>query len=174
LLLVTKPKLILYYLYNAYLPFYSAPANLHYFTKVATLILDKNNLSSLSGFPVMKTVTTLWFNNNQMNDIVEFMDEINNLYPNITYLTVMNNPASPPLVCISEEDVAASSRYRLYVIYRLPKLQFLDASPVTNEERKEAQSRGQYLAVRKPKQKSSSTMGKPISPTSVGGVFGAL
>ena len=33
---------------------------------------------------------------------------------------------------------------RLYVLYMLPKLQFLDSSPVTQAERLEAKSRGQY------------------------------
>jgi hypothetical protein len=153
------------------------PGNISAFAKVHTLILDKNGLQGVGGFPKMPSVTTLWFNNNEVNDIVEFMDEVQATFPNVTYLSCMRNPASPPLVCVSEEDVAASSRFRLYVVHRLPKLQFLDASPVTAEERKEATARGQFLAVRKPKQKSVSALNKPTSPSAAaggGGVFGAL
>lgn len=48
---------------------------------------------------------------------------------------------------------------RLYVIYRLPKLQFLNASPVTAAERREAAEKGQYMAVRKPKRATSGGAG---------------
>jgi hypothetical protein len=108
-----------------------------------------------------------------MTDLVEFMDEVVASFPNVTYLSAMRNPASPPLVSVSEADVAAAARYRLYVIFRLPRLQFLDAAPVTAEERRDAAERGQFLAVRKPKSRSA-LGGKPaLSPTAAG-VFGAL
>jgi hypothetical protein len=63
----------------------------------------------------------------------------------------MRNPCSPPLVCVSEDDVQATRRHRLYVAFRLPRLQFLDSSPVTAAERKEAAEKGAYLAPRRPK-----------------------
>ncbi len=84
-----------------------------------------------------------------------------------------SNTLYPPPISLLAASPFISSR-SLYVIFRLPKLQFLDSSPVTPEERKEAAAKGQYLAVRKPKQKSTSTLGKPVSPTAMGGVFGAL
>jgi hypothetical protein len=40
--------------------------NLKYFKKLETLILDKNDLEGLRGFPPMSSVTTLWFNNNKV------------------------------------------------------------------------------------------------------------
>lgn len=89
-----------------------APGNLQYFTALETLILDKNELEGLTGFPPMDTLRTLWFNNNRVADLAEFMDQVSSLFPNLTYLTCMRNPASPPLVCMSEEDVAAARRYR--------------------------------------------------------------
>ena len=52
------------------------PGNIGSFTRIHTLILDKNSLPGVSGFPKMPSVTTLWFNNNEMTDLVEFMDEI--------------------------------------------------------------------------------------------------
>lgn len=159
-----------------------APGNLQYFTSVKTLILDHNSLESLDGFPRMTSVTTLWFNNNSVSLLVEFIDAVEALFPNLVYLAFMRNPASPPLVCLSEEDTAASHRYRcvcaacamicmlatnsrvgarsgpcrLYVLYRLPRLQFLDASAPTPAERRESAEKGQYMAVRKPKQAASS------------------
>ena len=89
-----------------------APANLHLFTAVTTLILDHNGLESLEGFPIMPSVTTLWFNNNLVSDLIEFIDGVTTTFPNVVYLAFMRNPASPPLVCLSEEDTAASHRYR--------------------------------------------------------------
>ena len=89
-----------------------APANLQHFTSVTTLILDHNNLESLDGFPHMPSVKTLWFNNNTVSQLVEFIDAVAEHFPNLTYLAFMRNPASPPLVCLSEEDTAASHRHR--------------------------------------------------------------
>ena len=88
------------------------PANLQLFTAVTTLILDHNGLESLEGFPPMPSVTTLWFNNNSVSELVDFMDSVVALFPRLVYLAFMRNPASPPLVCLSEEDTAASHRYR--------------------------------------------------------------
>jgi len=126
------------------------PCNLHHFSKVHTLVLDKNGLKSVSGFAKMLSVTTLWFNNNNVTDIVGFLDDVVTIFPNVTYLSCMRNPCSPPLAIVSEEDVETTRRFRLYVIYRLPKLQFLDSSPVSLNERKEASQKGQYLAPRRP------------------------
>lgn len=42
------------------------PGNLQHFRVVETLILDKNDLENLEGFPRMESVTTLWFNNNKV------------------------------------------------------------------------------------------------------------
>jgi Leucine-rich repeat (LRR) protein len=42
------------------------PANLSAFTKLHTLILDKNDLENLVGLPTMPSVTTFWFNNNKV------------------------------------------------------------------------------------------------------------
>lgn len=56
---------------------------------------------------------------------------------------------------------------RLFTIYSLPSLQFLDSAPVSPDERLEAKKKGQYLAVRKP---SASTRGsRTASAASKGG-----
>ena len=99
----------------------------------------------------MPTLAQLWFNNNAAEDLAAFCDDVARLFPALTWLSFMRNPAAPPLVCQSEEDAAAAGRYRLYVVFRLPKLQFLDAQPVTPAERAEAAKRGQFLAARRPK-----------------------
>ena len=128
-----------------------APANVHLFPKVHTLILDKNGLPGLQGFQRSASVRQLWFNNNGAEDLAEFLDQVCDTYPNVTWLSFMRNPASPPMVLASEEDVAACERYRLYVVYRIPKLTMLDAQPVTAKERVDAAAKGQYMVARKPR-----------------------
>ena len=82
------------------------------FTRVHTLILDKNELAGLEGFPRLPSVTTLWFNNNGVEDLVDFCDQVEATCPRVTYLALMRNPAAPPLVCVSEDDVQSATRYR--------------------------------------------------------------
>lgn len=47
-----------------------AGSNLHLFTAVATLVLDKNGIESLEGFPRMPSVTTLWLNQNAVRLLI--------------------------------------------------------------------------------------------------------
>ena len=148
------------------------PGNLQHFPNAHTLILDKNNLAGLQGFHRSDVVRQLWFNNNEAEDLAEFCDQVLETYPNVTWLSCMRNPCSPPLVCASEDDAATAERYRLYVIYRLPRLTVLDAQPVTAKERAEAALKGQFMAARKPR---PGTLGSaPNSRTTSGTLFGML
>jgi hypothetical protein len=120
----------------------------------------------------MKTVTTLWLNNNKLSDSDAIMDAVAKSFPNITYLSMLRNPVVPDLYS-SDSEAEAYQRHRYYVIHRLAKLQFLDASAVTPVERymvlhmtlpiilylhlclflmysKEAEKRGKFLRVAKP------------------------
>lgn len=133
------------------------PGNLQHFKVLEQLVLDNNQLTSLEGFPCMPSVTTLWINKNQISDLPELADQVLALFPNVTYLSAMMNPASPPLVLTSEEDVARSNRYRAYLAYRLPRLAFLDASPITADERAEGREKGDFLVARKPKRATAAS-----------------
>lgn len=124
-------------------------SGLELFSALDTLILDKNGLSSLEGAPKLPSVKTLSFNNNAVEDMTSFLDSALEAVPAVTFLSVMRNPASPPMIQLSEEDVAAATRHRLYVVYRVPSLTFLDAAPVTAAERAEAASKGKFLATRR-------------------------
>ena len=118
-------------------------------TGLTTLILDKNGLEGLDGAPSLPALKELWFNNNQVHDLAAFMDSVTSNFPGLTTLSLMRNPASPPMVALSQEDIARAKRYRLYIIYRMPALAFLDATPVSTAEREEAAAKGKFLAVRK-------------------------
>jgi len=120
-------------------------------TSLEVLVLDKNNIETFdSSWPVMRNVTTLWLNNNKISDNQATMDFIAKTFPNLAYLSMMKNPACPNMY-FSDGEAEAYQRYRYYVIHRLKKLQFLDATPVDADERKEADKRGVFLTVARPK-----------------------
>lgn len=120
------------------------------------IILDKNWLNSVEGLPLLPRLTTLWLNNNKITDIEPVLDHLEKHVPNLSYLSVLRNPCTPDAY-FGEGEMESYARYRLYVIYRLKKLQFLDSTPVTIEERKEATLRGAYCRVAKPTDSSSSS-----------------
>lgn len=119
------------------------------FEVLDALILDRNDLHSLQGFPSLPALQTLWLNNNHLDDLVELFDVLSKQTPALTYLSLLMNPCCPN-VYFSDGEQAAYRRYRLYTIYRLPQLQFLDSSEVTEDEREEAKRVGANMVVRKP------------------------
>lgn len=129
-------------------------------TKLEQLVLDKNDLQEIKGFPTMRTVNTLWLNKNCLSDLELAIREIANAFPNLTYLSMLFNPCVPNLYL---DDSAADSynRYRLQVIAAMPLLQFLDSTPVDDEERKRA---SKINAIARPK----GAQNKPASPRGPG------
>jgi len=118
--------------------------NLHLFPNLHSLVVDNNILvSDQSLIPVIKSLQTLWVNNNNISDLKLFMDCISKSFPNLTYLSMLKNPACPNY--FTGKDFEDYKRYRLYVMYRMKKLKFLDYSPVSDEERRESNLRGPYL-----------------------------
>jgi len=138
---------------------------------IETLVLDKTGLGeeTLATCPRLEKLKTLSCNNNRISDIVEFCDIAVERFPALSFLSLMRNPASPNFVLLSEEDIAASQRYRLYVSFRLPALAFLDSSPVSPAEREEAKEKGRYLAPRKPKKKAEPGVAGGASPAAGSG-----
>jgi hypothetical protein len=137
-------------------------ANFDQMTSLEVLVLDKNNVETFENWPVLRNVTTLWLNNNKISDINAAMDFISKTFPNLAYLSMMKNPACPNMY-FSDGEAEAYQRYRYYVIHRLKKLKFLDATPVVPEERKEAEKRGAFLSVARPKSAPKSP--EPLVPS---------
>eukprot|EP00943_MAST-04B_sp_MAST-4B-sp1_P005738 g5738.t1 len=135
--------------------------NMNYFTNLTTLILDKNNLSGISFFPPMPTVKTLWFNNNRCDDLNCLCKDLVRCFPNLEYFSMLNNPCCPAFY---DETVLGANkyrRYRLLLSYHLKKLRFLDATPISLDERNEANLKGQFLGkTAKPIRKNN----RPLSP----------
>ena len=76
-----------------------------YFESLQTLVIDHNNLTSISHCPTIITLKTLWCNNNQILNLSEFLDEVANKFPNLQHLSIMRNPCTPSLadLLIQEE-----------------------------------------------------------------------
>jgi len=77
------------------------------------------------------------------------MDEIEKKFPNLSYLSMMKNPACPNMY-FSDGEAEAYQRYRYYVIFRLKKLKFLDATPIDSSEQKESERIGKFQIAAKP------------------------
>eukprot|EP01027_Heterolobosea_sp_BB2_P012029 GEZU01017456.1.p1 GENE.GEZU01017456.1~~GEZU01017456.1.p1 ORF type:complete len:270 (+),score=62.91 GEZU01017456.1:91-810(+) len=120
--------------------------NIEKFVNLKTLVLDNNNLESLegSGIQDLKSLETLWLNNNNITDLDALITLLEKL-PNLKYLSLLKNPACPNE--FTGNDREDYQMYRYYVIYRLKNLKFLDAQPVTTEERKLAQKKGRFSKV---------------------------
>jgi len=122
--------------------------NIEHFVHLKSLVVDNNQLQSDQVFPKLLSLNTLCVNNNKIDDLNLFLGEVSAKFPNITYLSLLKNPACPNYFV--GKDHADYQRYRYYVLYRLGKLKFLDSGPVTKEERQEAKRIGHLMIVAKP------------------------
>jgi len=122
--------------------------NLEKFKSLQSLVLDNNEVLSEQKFPILLSLHTLCVNNNNIDDLKAFLDCLAKSCPNLTYLSMLKNPACPNYFV--GKDFEDYQRYRYYVLYRLKKLKFLDSSSVTSEEMKEAVRVGPYNNILKP------------------------
>jgi len=122
--------------------------NLQQFTKLQSLVLDNNLLTSEQTIPLMSSLQTLCVNNNNIDNLKIFMDFVSKNLPNLTYLSMLKNPACPNY--FNGKDFEDYQRYRYYVLYRIKKLKFLDSTEVTEQEKKESNRVGPYMIVAKP------------------------
>ncbi|XP_038056446.1 leucine-rich melanocyte differentiation-associated protein-like [Patiria miniata] len=107
------------------------------FSKIHTLILDNNHLKSHVKFPTLPQVTTLWVNRNRISNLTVFIETVSNAFPDLQYLSMMNNPAAPSF--FNGGSYEQYLDYRHYVISQLPKLTMLDDKEIPETERQEAE-----------------------------------
>ena len=114
------------------------------FTNVHTLILDNNEITTLTGLPQLPHLHTLWVNNNLLRSVEEdVVGVISSRCPRLLYLSLLRNPCCPNEL-VGKGD-AEYRRYRLYLRYRIPTLQMLDASPFSPEDILEAKEKGRFM-----------------------------
>ena len=129
------------------------------FTSLETLILDKNELTSLDWCCPIPSLKTLYFNNNQISNLEAFVNTVAALFPALEYLSMMRNPCCPAFFNITEEKQDDYRRHREFILFKLPRLEYLDATAVTEEERNTSARRGSFLASKAtPKKKKSNAV----------------
>lgn len=114
--------------------------NLEKFINLTALIADNNQIDSDQSFPSLEKLKTLSLNNNNIVDLRQFVDSLSDKFPQLTHLSMIKNPACPNEM--TGRDTDDYKRYRLYVLYKLKNLRFLDSSIVNEDEKKEAQRVG--------------------------------
>ncbi|RDD39808.1 Leucine-rich repeat-containing protein C10orf11-like protein [Trichoplax sp. H2] len=101
------------------------------------LILDHNHINSQIQFPSHEMLNTLWVNHNEIENLSIFIEKIAKAFPNLKYLSMMNNQAAPSY--FNGGTLYQYTDYRQYTISHLPKLLALDDITITDEERFKAE-----------------------------------
>lgn len=100
-------------------------------------MLDGNGLNTHTKFPFLPNLRTLWLNNNKIENISIILDTLVQSTPNLKELSLLKNPCCPNYLTGGKPSEYAD--YRQYVISRLQKLEVLDTTAITTEERNKAE-----------------------------------
>uniref|UniRef100_A0A8K9UCI1 Leucine rich melanocyte differentiation associated n=1 Tax=Oncorhynchus mykiss TaxID=8022 RepID=A0A8K9UCI1_ONCMY len=138
-------------------------AGLKAFTGLEELVVDNNLLGNDLQLPRLPTLHTLTLNKNQLTDIEALLEHLAEATPSLQYLSLLGNEACPNQLVSLDKDEDDYQRYRYFVLHKLPTLKFLDTRKVCKTEQQEAEARGAFMKVVKPK---SSDMGAPGDPKS--------
>nr|XP_042904142.1 leucine-rich melanocyte differentiation-associated protein isoform X2 [Parasteatoda tepidariorum] len=125
--------------------------NVQLFPVLEELILDNNDLNDLVSFIPLPHLHTLSLNKNHFLDLETLLKQLTRCYPELTYLSLLGNPACPDQLSNLEKDDEDYQRYRYYIVHNIPKLKFLDSTPVKVFEKTEAQRIGAYMKVSRPR-----------------------
>uniref|UniRef100_A0A672RRM6 Leucine-rich melanocyte differentiation-associated protein n=1 Tax=Sinocyclocheilus grahami TaxID=75366 RepID=A0A672RRM6_SINGR len=119
------------------------------FSRLEELIVDNNLLGNDLQLPRLPRLHTLTLNKNQISfALLEHLAEVT---PALEYLSLLGNEACPNQLVSMDKDEDDYQRYRYFVLHKLTKLKFLDTRRVTQWERSEAEARGAFMKVVKPK-----------------------
>ncbi|TNN78508.1 Leucine-rich repeat-containing protein C10orf11 [Liparis tanakae] len=116
-------------------------AGLKMFTVLEELVVDNNLLGNdllLPRLPKLHTLTAL-------------LEHLADVTPSLVYLSLLGNEACPNQLVSPDKDEDDYQRYRYFVLHKLPQLKFLDTRKVTQKEMMEAQARGAFMKVVRPK-----------------------
>ncbi|BFZ00213.1 hypothetical protein BsWGS_03252 [Bradybaena similaris] len=103
---------------------------------VQSLVLDCNQLTSHVTIPLCRNLHTLWVNHNKISNLGLFTSTLAKSCPNLRILSMMNNEAAPSF--FNGGTFSQYMDYRYFVISSLPRLEVLDYTNITPEERSEA------------------------------------
>lgn len=113
-----------------------------------TIDFSDNDIRKLDGFPLLKRLKTLFFNNNR---IVRIGEGLEHCIPNLETLMLTGNMIQElgdlePLtqlknltnLCLLQNPVSAKPQYRQYIVYKFPQLRLLDFRKIKLKEREAA------------------------------------
>ncbi|XP_028175799.1 leucine-rich melanocyte differentiation-associated protein-like isoform X1 [Ostrinia furnacalis] len=143
---------------------------LEQFGRLEELILDNNKLGDGVTFPYLPYLRTLSLNNNQITDLEALITKITDRLPSLSYLSILSNKACPNELSDLDKDDSDYQRYRYFVLYKLKNLRFLDSRRVSSQERSVADTRGEFMRVRRPPAEElapSAPRGQPLRPLPV-------
>eukprot|EP00762_Andalucia_godoyi_P001698 ANDGO_07103.mRNA.1 leucine-rich repeat-containing protein C10 len=115
------------------------------------LILDSNEITetTLSTLPALPRLDTLWLNRNKLSDLTCIVESLKSKCPRLRYLSLLFNPCCPFLDPDAADEYA---RCRIFILYNMPSIQFLDASEVLPSEVAEAKRSGPFVQIAKVQQ----------------------
>ncbi|CAB1312848.1 unnamed protein product [Coregonus sp. 'balchen'] len=82
---------------------------------------------------------------------VALLEHLAKATPALQYLSLLGNEACPNQLVSLDKDEDDYQRYRYFVLHKLPTLKFLDTRKVSKTEQQEAEARGAFMKVVKPK-----------------------
>uniref|UniRef100_A0A914W0N6 Uncharacterized protein n=1 Tax=Plectus sambesii TaxID=2011161 RepID=A0A914W0N6_9BILA len=96
------------------------------------LILDGNNLTEAGlNLTDLVKLQTLSLNRNQIKDVEGLLNWISLRCPSLKHLSLIGNPGWPHPVTANEPELY--EKYRAYTAKMLPKLRFLDSTPLRRD-----------------------------------------
>uniref|UniRef100_A0A674BBK8 Leucine rich melanocyte differentiation associated n=1 Tax=Salmo trutta TaxID=8032 RepID=A0A674BBK8_SALTR len=125
-------------------------AGLKAFTGLEELVVDNNLLGNDLQLPRLPTLHTLTLNKNQIS-FQALLEHLAEATPSLQYLSLLGNEACPNQLVSLDKDEDDYQRYRYFVLHKLPTLKFLDTRKVCKTEQQEAEARGAFMKVVKPK-----------------------
>ncbi|XP_014669701.1 PREDICTED: U2 small nuclear ribonucleoprotein A'-like [Priapulus caudatus] len=113
-----------------------------------TLDFSDNDVRKLDGFPQLKRVKCLLFNNNRICRIADGLDEqlpsletlvfTNNLIQELGDIDPLSSIKTLRSISFLRNPITTKKHYRLYVIYKIPHLRLLDFQKIKLREKEEA------------------------------------
>jgi len=110
--------------------------------------LSDNDIGKLENFPLLKRLRQLFVSNNRITrvapnlskvlPVLETLVLINNRIAKLADLSPLRDLQTVRMLALLDNPVAKEPNYRLYVIYLLPNLRFLDFKRIRIAEKREA------------------------------------
>ena len=113
------------------------------YKNLEVLTLDNNPVTAVAGLPALPNLKTLWLNNNSIADVEEAVEVFASQLPNLEYLSILGNPGAKSELTGASKAQCETQRH--FITYKIPSLKFLNASPITAQDKAEAAKKSKVL-----------------------------